>query len=278
MEREGGRLLIEPALARRGCGCAVRVGWSAPLLLGGPVGFVSLLSLPLRFSPIARAASAFSILRGIAKRLGRLASTLLLAAAMVCSASEATAQDSWTTKASSPTARRVPAVAAVNGILYAMGGAAPGSSSSIVTVEAYDPVANTWSTKASMPVASQQLVAGVINGIVYAVTGGTCCGAITTLQAYDPASNTWSTKSSMATGRYASGAGVLNGILYVVGGGSGYGTYYSSVEAYDPATNSWTTKAPMLTARVYSPGVGVVNGKLYVVGGGDSSGLPLATM
>lgn len=187
------------------------------------------------------------------------------------------AQDgTWTTKTSSPSPRRNVGVAVLNGMVYAVGGAPPGSTSSIATLEAYNPLTDSWTTKASMPVASQELTAGVIDGKLYAVGGGTCCGAIATLQAYDPVTDSWSIKTSMPTPRYGPDASVVNGILYVVGGGSGYGTLYSNLEAYDPTTDLWTEKAAIPTGRG-ALGLASVNGILYAIGG-EGFGPPLATV
>src|SRR6266851_1474606 len=59
----------------------------------------------------------------------------------------------WTTKASMPTERGLLGVAAINGILYAVGGL--NRNGILATVEAYDPVTNTWTAKASMLDASR---------------------------------------------------------------------------------------------------------------------------
>jgi len=213
------------------------------------------------------------------RRFWRASSLLavLAASVIVFLARDAIAQGTWTTGTDSPTARRGEAAAAVNGILYAVGGAPPGSTSSVATVEAYDPMTDTWTSKASMPVASQQLTAGVINGILYAAAGGGCCGAFNTLQAYDPTTDSWTLKPSMPTPRYGPAAGVVNDILYVAGGGSGFGTIFANLEAFDPTTNGWTTKAPMPTGRSHL-GIGVVNGILYAIGGANLAGTALATV
>src|ERR1044071_5718360 len=57
--------------------------------------------------------------------------------------------DTWTSKASMPTARGDFGVGVINGVLYAVGG--QDSSGALATVEAYDPLTDTWTTKTSMP-------------------------------------------------------------------------------------------------------------------------------
>ncbi|PYO42038.1 MAG: galactose oxidase, partial [Gemmatimonadetes bacterium] len=86
--------------------------------------------------------------------------------------------NTWTTKASLTTPRYGPGVAAVNGILYAVGGY--NNSGSLATVEAYDPAANTWTMKASMAAARSGFAVVAINGMLYAV------GNLATVEAYQP--------------------------------------------------------------------------------------------
>jgi N-acetylneuraminic acid mutarotase len=114
--------------------------------------------------------------------------------------------------------------AALNGKLYAVGGAA--GSTALDTVEEYDPVSNTWATRAQMPTARTGLgLATATNGKLYAVGGNaspqTCpsigfCGKV---EEYDPATNAWTPKASMPIPRISPGlAAAPNGKLYAVGG------------------------------------------------------------
>jgi N-acetylneuraminic acid mutarotase len=144
--------------------------------------------------------------------------------------------NSWTAKASMPTARGFLAVAVVNGILYAIGGASGG------IVEAYDPTTNTWTTKAPMPTTRSGLGLGVINGLVYAVGGvpnpGASLPIMDTLEIYNPSANSWSRGPHMPTPRSEDGVGVINNRLYVLGGYApmgpgGYG-FVATNEAYRP--------------------------------------------
>jgi len=125
--------------------------------------------------------------------------------------------NTWTAKASMPTARGSLGVGVMNGILYAVGGTAPNN-----VVEAYDPVANTWTTKAPMPTTRSGLGVGVLNGVLYAVGGvyspGSTSGFMNTVEAYDATTNTWTTKASMPTARSELAVGVLNNSLYAIGG------------------------------------------------------------
>src|SRR6266487_1011218 len=182
--------------------------------------------------------------------------------------------NTWTTKAAMPTPRYSLGVAAVDGILYAVGGVFYQRGlawASLATVEAYDPRTNTWTTKASMPTPRYSLGVAAIDGILYAVGGYKSNGDLATLEAYDPRTNTWTTKASMPTPRESPGVAAIDGILYVAGG---YNETYSdserqlgTVESYDPRTNTWTARARMPTPRTRL-GLAAIGGILYAVGGG----------
>jgi len=199
-----------------------------------------------------------------------LAWAWVAASLLLCPAGHVLAQaETWTAKASMPTARYTVASGVVVGTLYAVGG--QNLSNTLATVEAYDAATNTWIPRAPMPTPRGSLGVGVINGILYAVGGSatTQGSALSTVEAYDPVTNSWSAKAAMPTARWSFGVGVVNGILYAVGGYDG--SYLATVEAYDPATNSWTAKAPMPAARS-ALAVGVANGILYAIGGFGNSG------
>lgn len=180
--------------------------------------------------------------------------------------------DTWTAKQPIPSPPYGAGVGVVNGILYAVGGIAPGGSGIVITgtLQAYDPASDTWTTKAPMPTPRIGFRVGVLNGLLY-VVGGDDVG---TVEAYDPVTDTWATKQHMLTARSGFDVGVVNGILYAVGGATGRDvalTITDRVEAYDPATNTWTTKAPMPIGRLY-PSVAVLNGVLYALGGNPPFG------
>ncbi len=177
--------------------------------------------------------------------------------------------DSWTSKASLPTARGYVAAGVVKGKIYVIAGTDGDPGTPLNVVEEYDPATNTWATKTPIPTARRLAVIGVVNDKVY-VIGGFNGGHLNTVEEYDPATNSWSTKSPMPTARENAAAAVVNGKIYVIGGGDG--ADLKTVEEYDPVADSWATKAPLTTAR-YAMGSAVVNGKIYVVGGWMSSSI-----
>ena len=127
------------------------------------------------------------------------------------------ATDSWTIKQHLNTPRGAPAVAAVNGKIYAIGGQKE-EHGAIDTVEEFDPAANAWTTKPSkMPHPRLQSAAAIVDDKIY-VMGGEADGIISTVDVYDPALDTWTTVASLPTARKLLGAAVVDNTIYAVGG------------------------------------------------------------
>ncbi|MBI1925875.1 hypothetical protein HYR99_16695 [Candidatus Poribacteria bacterium] len=113
--------------------------------------------------------------------------------------------DTWTKKSDMPTARGFLAASVVNGKIYAIGGYEGFilSTSTLSTVEEYDPVTDTWTKKSNMPAVRGFLAASVVNGKIYTIGGDTSHNgpALSTVEEYDPATDTWTKKSDMPTAR-----------------------------------------------------------------------------
>jgi N-acetylneuraminic acid mutarotase len=136
--------------------------------------------------------------------------------------------DTWTKKASMPTPRTMLAVAAINGIVYAVGGLGSVGNE----LEAYNPASDTWSKKAAMPTARQELTAAVLNGELYAIGGLTSDGMRSNVvEAYNPVTNTWASKPSMPTARSDIASAAGTDAIYVFGGMSAFGMLGTN-EAY----------------------------------------------
>jgi len=123
------------------------------------------------------------------------------------------------------TPRAAPAVAAVNGKIYAIGGQKE-NQGVIASVEEFDPLANggfgKWTTKNSvMPHPRLNSTAAVLNNKVY-ILGGEMDGVIiSTVDVYDPSSDTWTTDPEdppLPTARRFAGAAVVDNTIYTVGG------------------------------------------------------------
>jgi hypothetical protein len=78
--------------------------------------------------------------------------------------------DTWTRKASMPTAHGAFGCAAAFGRIYVMGGR---SQATYATTEEYDPASNTWQQRASMPLAITSLAASELDGRIYVIGGYT---------------------------------------------------------------------------------------------------------
>ena len=173
-------------------------------------------------------------------------------------------QGIWESKASMPTARQNAATGVINGKLYVVGGY--NGSSSLTTLEVYDPATNTWEAKAPMPTARNSMSGEVIGGKLY-VVGGVAQNNLNILEVYDPVTNTWASEAPMINPRSNLGTAVFDGKLYAAGGCAGYCAPVTNVlEVYDPASDTWTYKASMLTGRGFTD-VAVVNGLFYAMGG-----------
>lgn len=81
--------------------------------------------------------------------------------------------DTWTTKASMPTARNGLAVAVVNNRIYAIGGATDWNpwTNNLNVVEEYDPATDTWRTVQPMLTSRSLLSAAAVGNKVYAIGG-----------------------------------------------------------------------------------------------------------
>ncbi len=180
----------------------------------------------------------------------------------------------WTSHAALPTFRFVLGAAAVNGLVYAVGGM---NFEDMATVEAYDPATNTWAARAPLPSPRSELAVAVVNNVPYAIGGVRNRSVVGTVEAYDPVTDSWTSRAPMPTPRADFGVAVVNGIIYTIGGASATSSSVGTVEAYDPATDTWTTKAAMPTPRL-SLGAAEAGGIIYAVGGSSDATFWMSTV
>ncbi len=162
----------------------------------------------------------------------------------------------WTVKNGIPSSGIGICVAAVNNLIYVMGGSSSGNSTNSVLI--YNPATNTWSVSASMIMARYMAEATVVDGKIY-VVGGYNNG---TMEMYDPQTNSWSLKASLYGGaRYCFEVETVNNKIYVLGGEGKY-----DVIEYSVSNNSWSTcvNVPNNQTRFSTA---VYNNKIYVIGG-----------
>jgi uncharacterized repeat protein (TIGR02543 family) len=196
-------------------------------------------------------------------------------------------KNNWVIKASMSVARSRPAVAAVNGKVYVIGGESAAAGFQPIlgdntirenvtpnawerTTEEYNPATNTWASKAAKPTGVSNIGAGVIHNKIYVPGGYDGTNALSVVEVYDPATDTWTSVVPLPGARFGYAAAVVNNTLYVMGGKDSSGNYVRTCYYYPDVYGNWGNCADMPAARAWA-GAGVVNGKIYVVGGVDAS-------
>ncbi|WP_319951935.1 Kelch repeat-containing protein [Paenibacillus sp. LS1] len=180
--------------------------------------------------------------------------------------------DSWTTAANLLTARSWASSVALDGKIYVFGGGAlvNGTSTSLSSVESYDPISNTWSLKNKMPIAANAAATASVDGKVYMFGGANLLtSSIGGIYEYDPALDSWTLKQN-TTVRDSSGIAVYHDKIYLLGGGTfSSGSQLSalnSFDVYDPKTNTFN-KVGSLTSPRSQLVSAVINNNLYIIGG-----------
>jgi glucose/arabinose dehydrogenase/N-acetylneuraminic acid mutarotase len=87
------------------------------------------------------------------------------------------ATNTWTARASMPTARRTMVVGTINGRAQVMGGERGSNNTTFPQNEEYDPTTDTWRTLEPMVTPRHGAAGGTINGVVYVAGGGPTGGS-----------------------------------------------------------------------------------------------------
>jgi len=132
----------------------------------------------------------------------------------------------WNPLAPMPTPRNSAAGAAVNGVLYVIGGRTV-SDGNVANVEVYDPLSDRWERARPMPKAQAGLAASVINDKIY-VFGGEYFdprpgGVFSEAWEYDPYDDHWRAIAAMPRPRHGLGAVAMDNAIYVMGGAAQVG-------------------------------------------------------
>lgn len=173
--------------------------------------------------------------------------------------------NTWTTKASMPTARYYLNVEAAANMIFAIGGNGTSTSS---TNECYNPSTNTWTTKASKPSVVSLGASAAIGNRIY-ISGGANSSSNSYYnknECYDASTNTWSTLTSLPSPRYNSAGVAHDGKIYNMGGYN-YSTQYITNYCYDPSTNTWSSKASLKHELASAKAVVLNDNKIHVIGG-----------
>jgi N-acetylneuraminic acid mutarotase len=186
------------------------------------------------------------------------------------------ASNTWTPKHSMRTPRSQSKAAALNSIIYVVGGRT--STGPRATVEAYSVNTDTWTARKSLPSARTALNgASSINGRIYVTGGFNSSFALTsTLFVYDPAANTWTKRANMPKAGACGAQGVIAGLLYVYLGCTNV-PFGDKLFRYDPGTNTWVTLADP-PAQHANGAAGVISGKLFLGDGSDDGAQSNLTM
>lgn len=172
----------------------------------------------------------------------------------------------WLNKAQMPTARSRLAVAAVDGLVYAIGGDTTDGVTGIV--EVYNPADDTWTRKTGKPRPARNISAGVLAGRIY-VPGGydATDQAISTVEVYDPATDTWTEVSPLPEPLCAYALTVWRSKIYLFGGSDGI-RYLDHVWIYDPDADVWSPGTPLGQPRGFAAAA-TVGDSIYLIGGYD---------
>jgi N-acetylneuraminic acid mutarotase len=138
------------------------------------------------------------------------------------------ATDKWETKRPAPTPRNHPAIGAVGGKIYLIGGRAGHNnvanmiSSPSDVVEEYDPATDRWNAMSKMPTARSGHGWATYQGRIY-VAGGEIRdyhldAVFRDFEVFDPALNQWFRLPPMTIARHGVNVAVLGNRIHVIGG------------------------------------------------------------
>nr|WP_315022005.1 kelch repeat-containing protein [uncultured Aminipila sp.] len=146
----------------------------------------------------------------------------------------------------------------VNDKIYELGGV--DNNKSVLSVEIYEPKADTWTTGKSMPRDRKYFTGSVVGSKIYVIGGLNS----NTVDIYDTLTDTWTTGHNMPTARGYLTSCAIGDKIYVIGGRNS--TCLNTMEIYDTQNNTWITGKSMPTARDHLA-CATLDNKIYVIGG-----------
>ncbi len=173
--------------------------------------------------------------------------------------------DSWERLADMPTPRGALGLAALDGKIYAVGGATYDKKRN--ELEVYDPKTNSWEGKTPMPTPREHLAIAVVDEKIFVLGGLTTdrFHSLTTVEAYDPITDTWETKAPLPLPLSGFTAVGLENKIFVFGGQQGVAVS-GEIHEYDAKKNSWNRKSNLPFPRYGAVGVAVED-KIHLFGG-----------
>ena len=174
----------------------------------------------------------------------------------------------WQELAPMPTARKGLAVAAYDGMIYAIAGETEDGVTDVV--ERYDPVTDMWETLPPKPTAVNEIQAVLIGGNIFVPGGRSLDGKVTdVLEVFDPGLDEWVERSPLPEPLSRYSAVAHEGRIIVFGGWNGE-RFVDQVYEYDPLEDSWASigslKSPKGDARAAISG-----DHIYLLGGFDGN-------
>ncbi len=175
----------------------------------------------------------------------------------------------WTQGPDMPTTRVSLTCSALNGKIYACGGATDtGANVYTHVMEIFDSATNGWSEGPPLLIARSGHAASIVNGKLYLI-GGYGIGnniILDSVDVFDPSTNSWSSAAPIPTKRAELTSSVLAGKIYTIGGYSSDERPMDTVEIFDPVSNSWSA-GPSMPLALSDCASCTLNGKIYVFGG-----------
>jgi N-acetylneuraminic acid mutarotase len=178
----------------------------------------------------------------------------------------------WRRLPSAPTPRAAHALAAIDGRLYAAGGA--NDSGSLRSLEIYDIRRRSWSSGPDFPGPARNHTTGVASGGRFYVLAGRDAGNFTAAERYDPRRRAWEELPPLRTARGGIASVRLRDGRIVVFGGEELepgGTTIAEVEMFDPRRRRWSALPDLRTPRHGLGGV-AMGRRVYAIEGGPDPG------
>lgn len=195
----------------------------------------------------------------------KIALSLIVGALVAISAGVRSQGGQWIRRAPLGEARQEVAVAALDGLIYVIGGLRMDRSTAD-TVEVYDPVTDTWRFGAPLPLPVHHTAAAAVGDKLYVIGGftGLQFRPTNAVFEYSPQENIWRPRRPLPAGRGALAVAVIEGKIYAAGGSPS--SRERDFAVYDPALDRWQGLPPMPTPRNHLA-AGAIGKKFYAVGG-----------
>jgi N-acetylneuraminic acid mutarotase len=176
--------------------------------------------------------------------------------------------DRWIELPSAGVPRAAHALQAIDGRLYAAGGA-NSQTEQLTSLEIYDIQSRTWSAGADMPTGRNHVASAVVDGCMY-VLGGRPPLNLSVVEHYDPATDSWKTVAPLPVARSGFAAAVVGRRVVVFGGEAADGTI-APVDAYDADADTWAGLPAMRTPR-HGLGGAARGNRVFALEGGPEPG------